>query len=131
MGRLWLDYDSKPSDDIIDILGFLTFEIVQTLTEEALRVKEAEDLYKKTSGGGAEANRLKRKRERGLFDPPEEAREPVQPGHVQEAYRRLQRGNMKARAMLNFTKSVHRAALNLVSILPERAESRLAFAYAQ
>ncbi|KAJ4347010.1 Transcription initiation protein spt3 [Didymosphaeria variabile] len=116
--------DSKPSDDIIDILGFLTFEIVQTLTEEALRVKEAEDLYKKSTGGGAEANRLKRKRERGLFDPPEEAREPVQPGHVQEAYRRLQRGNMKSRAMLNFTKSVHRAALKLVSLLPEYGTMR-------
>ena len=35
--------DSKPNDDIVDILGFLTYEIVQTLTEEALRVKEAED----------------------------------------------------------------------------------------
>jgi len=33
--------DSKPNDDIVDILGFLTFEIVQTLTEEALKVKEA------------------------------------------------------------------------------------------
>ncbi|KAJ4303786.1 Transcription initiation protein spt3 [Kalmusia sp. IMI 367209] len=105
--------DSKPSDDIIDILGFLTFEIVQTLTEEALKVKDAEDQYKKSSGGGAEQSR-KRKRERGLFDPPEEAREPVQPGHVQEAYRRLQRGAMKQRAMLNFTRSVHRAALKLI-----------------
>lgn len=111
--------DSKPSDDIIDILGFLTFEIVQTLTEEALKVKDAEDLYKKSSGGGAEVNRLKRKRERGLFDPPEEAREPVQPSHVQEAYRRLQRGNMKSRAMLNFTKNVHVAALKLVSAMTE------------
>lgn len=108
--------DTKPSDDIIDILGFLTFEIVQTLTEEALKVKDAEDLYKKATGGGAEQNRLKRKRERGLFDPPEEAREPVQPGHVQEAYRRLQRGNNKSRAMLNFTRNVHRAALKLVSL---------------
>ena len=104
--------DSKPSDDIIDILGFLTFEIVQTLTEEALKVKDAEDAYKKSTGG--EQNRLKRKRERGLFDPPEEAREPVQPGHVQEGYRRLQRGNNKSRAMLNFTRNVHRAALRLV-----------------
>jgi transcription initiation protein SPT3 len=105
--------DSKPSDDIIDILGFLTFEIVQTLTEEALKVKDAEDAYKKSTGG--EQNRLKRKRERGLFDPPEEAREPVQPSHVQEGYRRLQRGNNKSRAMLNFTRNVHRAALRLVS----------------
>ncbi|KAI0610083.1 Transcription factor spt3 [Pyrenophora tritici-repentis] len=103
--------DSKPSDDIIDILGFLTFEIVQTLTEEALKVKDAEDLYKKNHGG--EQNRLKRKRERGPFDAPEEAREPVQPSHVQEGYRRLQRGNNKAKAMLNFTRNVHRAALKL------------------
>lgn len=105
--------DSKPSDDIIDILGFLTFEIVQTLTEEALKVKDAEDSWKKSHGG--DVNRLKRKRERGLFDPPEEAREPVQPSHVQEGYRRLQRGNNKSRAMLNFTRNPHRAALKLVS----------------
>jgi transcription initiation protein SPT3 len=108
--------DSKPSDDIIDILGFLTFEIVQTLTEEALRVKDAEDLYKKESGSGESQNRLKRKRERGLFDPPEEAREPVQPWHIQEAYRRLQRGNNKSRAMLNFTRNVQRSALKLASL---------------
>jgi transcription initiation protein SPT3 len=88
---------------------------VQTLTEEALKVKDAEDLYKKNHGG--EQNRLKRKRERGLFDPPEEAREPVQPSHVQEGYRRLQRGNNKAKAMLNFTRNVHRAALKLVSFV--------------
>lgn len=106
--------DSKPSDDIIDILGFLTFEIVQTLTEEALKVKDAEDLWKKSHGG--EVNRLKRKRERGLFDPPEEAREPVQPAHVQEGYRRLQRSNNKSRAMLNFTRNIHRGALKLVSL---------------
>ncbi|CAI6335108.1 unnamed protein product [Periconia digitata] len=107
--------DSKPSDDIIDILGFLTFEIVQTLTEEALKVKHAEDLYKKSNGGGGkEEKSLKRKRERGLFDPPEEAREPVQTAHVQEAYRRLQKGNNKSKAMLNFTKTVHRSALRLI-----------------
>ncbi|KAF2495363.1 TFIID-18kDa-domain-containing protein [Lophium mytilinum] len=105
--------ESKPNDDIIDILGFLTFEIVQTLTEEALKVKDAEDLYKKETGGEPQ-NRMKRKRESGLFDPPEEAREPVQPSHVQEAYRRLQRGNNKGRAMLNFTRNIHRSALKLV-----------------
>ena len=35
--------EAKPNDDIVDILGFLTFEIVQTLTEEALKVKVQED----------------------------------------------------------------------------------------
>ncbi|KAJ5162701.1 Histone-fold [Penicillium coprophilum] len=63
--------ESKPNDDIVDILGFLTFEIVQTLTEQALKVKERED-NEKHRRGGAEAgeNLKKRKRETGLFDPP-------------------------------------------------------------
>ncbi|KAF4300678.1 Transcription initiation factor IID 18kDa subunit [Botryosphaeria dothidea] len=107
--------DSKPNDDIIDILGFLTFEIVQTLTEEALRVKQAEDAYRKAVGGdGSGGQSRKRKRESGLFDPPEEAREPVGPGHVREAFRRLQRTPMKSRAMLNFTGLLQRTTLKLI-----------------
>ena len=87
--------DSKPNDDVVDILGFLTFEIVQTLTEEALRVKAAEDLFnQKNSGGGATDGNdgaKKRKREQSsLFQMPEEGRTPVEPKHVREAYRRLQ-----------------------------------------
>ncbi|KAG5440757.1 hypothetical protein PCK2_000193, partial [Pneumocystis canis] len=35
--------DSRPNDDIIDILGFLTFEIVATITEESLKVKAQMD----------------------------------------------------------------------------------------
>ncbi|KAG5462885.1 MAG: TFIID-domain-containing protein [Olpidium bornovanus] len=35
--------DVKPNDDIIDILGFLTFEMVSTLTCSALGVKRAEE----------------------------------------------------------------------------------------
>ncbi|RUS21011.1 TFIID domain-containing protein [Endogone sp. FLAS-F59071] len=42
--------DMKPNDDIIDILGFLTFEIVSTLTEGAMRVKL--DLIREKKGGG-------------------------------------------------------------------------------
>jgi transcription initiation protein SPT3 len=40
---------------------------------------------------------------------------------VQEGYRRLQRGNNKAKAMLNFTRNVHRAALKLVSNAVQQA----------
>jgi transcription initiation protein SPT3 len=105
--------DSKPNDDIVDILGFLTFEIVQTLTEEALRIKAAEDLSKKNTG--EENQTRKRKRERGLFDPPEEGRTPVGMNHVQEAFRRLQHRNNKSRAMRNFTSGLNRTSLNLVS----------------
>ncbi|KAL2823362.1 transcription initiation factor IID, 18kD subunit-domain-containing protein [Aspergillus cavernicola] len=94
--------ESKPNDDIVDILGFLTFEIVQTLTEEALKVKEREDREKNRRGGaenGAE-NAKKRKRETGLFDPPEEGRTPVEPRHIREAYRKLQATPNKNIAML-------------------------------
>ncbi|TAQ91023.1 hypothetical protein B7494_g620 [Chlorociboria aeruginascens] len=93
--------DSKPNDDIVDILGFLTFEIVQTLTEEALKVKEQEDLGKANSGG--EQNGKKRKAQ-SLFDPPSEGRLPIEPRHVREAFRRLQQRPSKQRALKNFTR---------------------------
>lgn len=89
--------DSKPNDDIVDILGFLTFEIVQTLTEEALRVKAAEDLQNAKTAGNGPAEREAKKRKRywegdggGLFEMPEEGRTPVEPKHIREAFRRLQ-----------------------------------------
>jgi transcription initiation protein SPT3 len=107
--------DAKPNDDIIDILGFLTFEIVQTLTEEALKVKAAEELWKKRNGQDGKSGKVtKRKREPGLFDWPEEEREPVQPSHVREGFRRLQKPANKSRAMANFTTLSHRRALRLV-----------------
>lgn len=69
--------DSKPNDDIVDILGFLTYEIVTLLTEEALKVKAAEDALKRESGGDEEKRGRKRRREPGLFDPPEEVYHPL------------------------------------------------------
>ena len=83
--------DSKPNDDIVDILGFLTFEIVQTLTEEALKVKGAEDMHNARTSSAAGGEAKKRKREgSSLFEMPEEGRTPVEPKHVREAFRRLQ-----------------------------------------
>ncbi|KAI4153209.1 MAG: hypothetical protein L6R39_001640, partial [Caloplaca ligustica] len=81
--------DSKPNDDIVDILGFLTFEIVQTLTEEALKVKAEAEMAKNRTGE-ADAESKKRKREIGLFDEQGEGRTPIGPKHIQEAFRRLQ-----------------------------------------
>jgi transcription initiation protein SPT3 len=92
--------ESKPNDDIVDILGFLTFEIVQTLTEEALKVKIREDHEKNRGGGDNGDNAKKRKRETGLFDPPEEGRTPIEPRHIREAYRKLQATPQKNIAML-------------------------------
>jgi transcription initiation protein SPT3 len=104
--------DSKPNDDIVDILGFLTFEIVQTLTEEALKIKEQEDLGKANSGGEQQG---KKRKLQGLFDPPSEGRTPVESRHIQEAFRRLQSRPNKQRAMRNLTRGLNRTALKLVS----------------
>lgn len=117
--------DSKPNDDIVDILGFLTFEIVQTLTEEALRVKLAEDLQKRENGGegaeggaveGGEQRRKRRRTEKGLFDPPEEARAPVSTRHVMEAFRRLQKPEAKSRYMDHIPIGLRKQPLKLVSL---------------
>ena len=109
--------ESKPNDDIVDILGFLTFEIVQTLTEEALKVKEREDHEKNRGGPDAGDSAKKRKRETGLFDPPEEGRTPIEPRHIREAYRKLQATPQKSVAMLLHNARIPaRLPLRLVSI---------------
>jgi transcription initiation protein SPT3 len=117
--------DSKPNDDIVDILGFLTFEIVQTLTEEALKIKEQEDLYKEKNGVEEQGN--KRKAPSGLFDPPSEGKTPVEPRHIQEAFRRLQARPKKSRAMLNFSRGLHRTPLKLVRQLISCSTSLLIY----
>jgi len=95
--------DSKPNDDVVDTLGFLTFEIVQTLTEEALRLRAEEDARVRMLGmgaggaGGLSASQ-KRKRECPLFELPEEERSPIQLKHVQEAFRRSQQQGARDRA---------------------------------
>ncbi|KAK4099661.1 TFIID-18kDa-domain-containing protein [Parathielavia hyrcaniae] len=105
--------DSKPSDDIVDILGFLTFEMVQTLTEEALKIKENEDQHRERTGENAGKKR-KLPGGGGLFDPPSEGRSPVEPRHIQEAFRRLQQRPKKLRAMLNGSRLQQRTALKLI-----------------
>lgn len=107
--------DSKPNDDIVDILGFLTFEIVQTLTEEALKIKEQEDLGNKANSGGEQAG--KKRKLQGLFDPPSEGRTPVETRHIQEAFRRLQQRPNKQRAMRNMSRGLNRTPLKLVCYL--------------
>ncbi|KAI3402250.1 hypothetical protein diail_179 [Diaporthe ilicicola] len=105
--------DSKPSDDIVDILGFLTFEMVQTLTEEALRIKEQEDLWRERTGVENASGSKKRKLNQGLFDPPSEGRTPVEARHIQEAFRRLQARPKKSRAMLNGSRIAKMSGLKL------------------
>lgn len=104
--------EGKPNDDIIDILGFLTSEMVQTLTEDALKIKSVEDGVKRDSG--LASTERKRKRIPGPFDPPEEGRMPVEAHHIQEAFRRLQMKNPRIRYMMNDTRRHHRIPLQFI-----------------
>lgn len=101
--------EAKPNDDIVDILGFLTFEIVQTLTEEALKVKEQEDAVLKQS----RQDTKKRKREEFLFHA-QEGRTPIEARHVAEGFRRLQAPRPKMKAMRNFSGGVLKTRLSLL-----------------
>ncbi|KAK6085679.1 spt3 [Seiridium cupressi] len=105
--------DSKPSDDVVDILGFLTFEMVQTLTEEALKIKEQEDMWKERTGGESSSSKKRKLGPGGLFDPPSEGKTPVENRHIHEAFRRLQTRSKKSRAMLNGTRLQSRTNLRL------------------
>lgn len=106
--------DSKPSDDIVDILGFLTFEMVATLTEVALKVKEQEDTARAQSGADNAGTKKRKLAQGGLFDPPSEGKTPVEPRHVQEAFRRFQQRPKKTRVMLNGTRIVQKTPLNII-----------------
>lgn len=96
--------ESRPNDDVVDILGFLTFEIVCLLTEEAMGVKAAEEKLiqqslLKTGLLNKEVNKRKRKY---LFDKPDELAKPIQPYHIEEAWRRLQNIDFKHKAVRSF-----------------------------
>lgn len=100
--------DGKPHDDVIDILGFLTFEIVCALTETALKVKKREQILQTkkdkiqqpTQDLNFEVTTLSRKKR--LFDGPDNVVSPLKPKHIEEAWRVLQAIDMKHRALTNF-----------------------------
>ncbi|KAJ6631812.1 transcription initiation factor IID, 18kD subunit-domain-containing protein [Mycena sp. CBHHK59/15] len=105
----------KAGDDIVDIVGFLSFEMVRSLTLTGLTVKKSlEDSYpreeyaspslgkRKALGGGAGAAEKRRREDsperdaeaslavNTLFLPPPEARTALRPEHIQDAFSRMQ-----------------------------------------
>lgn len=93
--------DTRPDNDIVDILGFLTFEIVATLTEEALAVKDRMDRIQNSSGSGG-SHAAHHPKNCSLFDGLTEGRTPLQVSHVLEAFRRLQIPDKTHTAMRSF-----------------------------
>ena len=82
--------DVKPSDDTIDILGFLAFEVVHELCTRAMRIKR--DWEEK-----AEAMRTMRGRHTDddapactLFSTSASAEPPLEAWHIREAFTELQ-----------------------------------------
>lgn len=107
--------DSRPNDDVIDILGFLTFEIVCFLTEEAMVIKNSEEriLQSKRSAQEQQQKETIRKR-KYLFDKPDEFAKPIMPHHIEEAWRRLQNSDFKHRALRSFGGGVLKTRTRLI-----------------
>ncbi|CAK7902671.1 protein Spt3p [[Candida] anglica] len=96
--------DSRPHDDVIDILGFLTFEIVCSLTEESINIRNAEEklIQKSLSKSGSLNKELAKRKRKYLFDKPDELAKPLLPYHIEEAWRRLQNIDFKHKATRSF-----------------------------
>ncbi|KAF9057803.1 transcription initiation factor IID, 18kD subunit-domain-containing protein [Panaeolus papilionaceus] len=106
--------DLKANDDTVDIVGFLAFEMVRSLTLAALAVKKSledsvlRDDYTSPVMGKRKVNSIggsaeKRRREgspeeeaeyilpvNSLFLPPPETRTALRPEHIQDAFARMQ-----------------------------------------
>lgn len=84
--------DAKLQDDIMDVLGFLTFEIVANLTADALKVKERwEQSSKRETPDRPQVG--------NLFKLPSMDETPLLPVHVRAAYRQFEAPTPKQRAL--------------------------------
>ncbi|CUM63528.1 uncharacterized protein PRCAT00001105001 [Priceomyces carsonii] len=104
--------DSRPNDDVVDILGFLTFEIVCSLTEEAMAIKNAEE--KLLQHQIINKQQQEQKRKKYLFDKPDELAKPIMPYHIEEAWRRLQSIDFKHKALRSFGGGVIKTRTRLI-----------------
>ncbi|KXN70137.1 TFIID-18kDa-domain-containing protein [Conidiobolus coronatus NRRL 28638] len=105
--------DSKPNDDIIDILGFLTFEMVSNLTECALRVKSERELQipSESPNGLIISDTSDTGKVSSLFSAPKADQTPLQPVDIHEAFRRLQR---KPLPLKNYLGGLVRTRVSLI-----------------
>ncbi|KAJ2462624.1 Transcription initiation protein spt3 [Coemansia sp. RSA 2322] len=118
--------DTKLNDEIIDILGFLTFEMVSKITESALRIKRdqekaasdalcvADGASKHPATSISSADHQPKHQSASsisLFSGPPTARPPLKVQHVQEAFRRLQRASQPIR---NFKGGLTRTRVSLI-----------------
>jgi len=127
---------SKGTDDTIDIVGFLAFEMVRALTIGGLAAKKAlEDsavldaspVLGKRKANGALESASKRFRDdspeadyvppsSSLFAPPPEARTALRPEHIQDAFGRMQGdwAHLRSAGMRNWRGGLARTGVSLI-----------------
>lgn len=130
--------DLKAADDTVDIVGFLAFEMVRTLTMGGLNIKRSLEEFTDlqdvslTAGGKRKPTSTssdspsKRRRSSSpsddqhivssLFLPPPEARTALRPEHIQDAFARNQRewAHHRSAGIRNFTGGLLRTTVNLI-----------------
>lgn len=132
--------DLKANDDTVDIVGFLAFEMVRSLTIAGLAVKKSleesflRDDYTSPVMGKRKANSMggsaeKRRREgspdddaeytlpvNSLFLPPPEARTALRPEHIQDAFARMQGewAHHRSAGMRNWRGGLVRTRISLI-----------------
>lgn len=96
--------DTRLQDDIMDVLGFLTFEVVANLTERALKIKQQWETRFKQRQAQTQGNAAieKRRRPAALFYRPSLEETPLLPEHMRAAYADFQDPTPKNLAMRTF-----------------------------
>ncbi|ETW84017.1 hypothetical protein HETIRDRAFT_457979 [Heterobasidion irregulare TC 32-1] len=133
--------DLKANDDTVDIVGFLAFEMVRSLTVASLEVKKSlEESYlredhtaspvlgKRKMGVGLDSSSKRRREESpdedsdtplpasSLFMQPPEARTALRPEHIQDAFGRMQGDWSQSRSagMRNWRGGLIRTSVSLI-----------------
>ncbi|PRT55602.1 SAGA complex subunit spt3 [Wickerhamiella sorbophila] len=89
--------ETRLQDDIVDILGFLTFEIVANLTEFALKIKDSSD--------HPNDEQKRPSKQVYLFDRPNKQQTPLLPRHIREACAAIEAPQPRQTAMTTYYRS--------------------------
>ncbi|KAM0279550.1 hypothetical protein ACHAQH_004505 [Verticillium albo-atrum] len=99
--------EHRSGDDVLDVLGFVTSEMVKKLTVEAMAVQVEE-------GRGVDVAATKKATVEGLFGGTLSGRDAIAPRHVRIAFQRLQAVPKKRRALLIGSNLPRREGLQLI-----------------
>ncbi|KAH7139598.1 transcription initiation factor IID, 18kD subunit-domain-containing protein [Dactylonectria estremocensis] len=106
--------DHKPNDDVLDILGFLTCEMVQKLTEVALEIQARDMTRMRRNSDLPPAPTAEALAAEGLFSSPRRSRQPIECRHVRLAFETFQVPPKRSHALLNGTRLPQSNGLRLI-----------------